>query len=398
MSDSFLQNANHKNLLLLIWLRALAIISQMATIFFVNYIMKIELPMQQMTSVVLALLILNFVSFLRYKLPQEISNELLFFELLFDVFALTAQLYFSGGASNPFISLFLLQVILAAILLRATYAWLVGAITIFCYIWLGFYGQELHGFHHHNSGDFFNLHLHGMLISYILTTLLLLVFVNKIIKNLRQKEVLANMGLLASSAAHELGTPLSTISVIVSDWKNLPLEQEMLQDVNIVESQLTRCKKIISAILFSSGKSRAENAQIAPVKNVFDNLITDWKSSRQPQNLNYIFNGNALAKIIFDDVLTQAFFNIFDNALEASPNFVEINATANSKQLEISIVDNGKGFSQEVLKLLGQPNLSTKNSSGMGLFLALNIFKRIGGNLKIFNLENGAKVEITLPL
>ncbi len=366
-----------------------------------------------MFSVLLLLVIVNCVSFYRYKFQENISDKSLFIELLFDVAALTAQLYFSGGISNPFISLFLLQVIIGAILLRRIYAWLIAGITIFCYVWLSFNYQELHAFHHHESGEFFNLHLHGMLISYVFAAILLLIFVTKIIKNLREgdekinllkrqsleKEQVIRMGLLATGAAHELGTPLSTISVILGDWKEMNLKKDLFEDVEVIETQLARCKKILSEILSSSGKERFEQATIAPVKEVFDELIKEWTESRKPENLIYNFEGKSDKKILLDDILTQAFFNIFDNALEESPAFISVSVLVTEDNIVVSVEDQGKGFDKEIIKQIGKPNLTTKNSSGLGLFLALNTLHRIGGDLKIENLSpGGAKVLVTIPL
>lgn len=412
MKDTISQNTNRNNLLQLLCLRLIAIFGQVATILFVRYFLHIALPLAAMFSVLLLLVIVNCVSFYRYKFQENIRDKSLFIELLFDVAALTAQLYFSGGISNPFISLFLLQVIIGAILLQRIYAWLIAAITILCYIWLSFNYQELHAFHHHEDGDLFNLHLHGMLISYVFAAILLLIFVTKIIKNLREgdekinllkrqsleKEQVIRMGLLATGAAHELGTPLSTISVILGDWKKMNLDKNLIEDVEVAESQLARCKKILSEILSSSGKERFEQAKIAPVKEVFDALIKEWTDSRKPENLIYNFEGKSDKKILLDDILAQAFFNIFDNALEESPAFISVNISITESDIAINVEDHGNGFDPEVLKQIGKPNLTTKNSSGLGLFLALNTLHRIDGNLKISNLEQGAKVVVTIPL
>jgi len=418
MENIISQNTNRGNLLQLLWLRVIAICGQVATILVVYFFLKISLPLTAMFGVLLVLAIVSCVSFYRYKSQKNISNKSLFIELLFDVAALTGQLYFSGGISNPFISLFLLQVIISAILLQAIYAWLIALITVICYVWLNFNYQELHAFHHHEgSDDLFNLHLHGMLISYVFAAILLLIFVTKIIKNLKEgdqkinllerqsleKEQVMRMGLLATGAAHELSTPLSTISVILGDWKEMQLNKDLLQDVEVIESQLSRCKKILSEILLDSGKERAEEARMAPIKEVFDNLIKQWRNLRKPQNLVYNFHANfnldTNKNIILDNILAQAFFNIFDNALDASAEFVSINIRVTEAEIIVSVKDRGKGFSTEVLKEIGRPNLSTKNSSGLGLFLALNTLHRIGGNLKIENLADcGAKVLVTIPL
>lgn len=412
MKNTISTNTNRKNLLQLLCLRLIAIFGQVATILIARYALEIELPLSEMFLVLLFLAIVNCASFYRYKSQKNISDKSLFIELLFDVSALTAQLYFSGGISNPFISLFLLQVIIAAILLRPIYAWLIALATILCYVGLSFNYQELHAFHHHESGDFFNLHLHGMLVSYVFAAILLLIFVTKIIKNLQEgdqkinllkrqsleKEQVIRMGLLATGAAHELGTPLSTISVILGDWKKMNLQKDLLDDVEVIESQLSRCKKILSEILSSSGKQRSEEARMIKVKQAFDEMVEEWKNSRKPQNLIYNFHGKIENKIILDNILSQAFFNIFDNALEESANFVSIDVKAKESEIIVSIEDRGQGFNSKVLQEIGKPNLTTKNSSGLGLFLALNIFDRIGGNLEIKNLEKGAKVLVKIPL
>jgi two-component system sensor histidine kinase RegB len=253
----FTKDANRKNLLQLLKLRAIATVGQIVAILIAYYFLEIDLPISQMFLVLAILSVISLKSFFQ----KNVSDKTLFIELIFDVAALTAQLYLSGGASNPFISLFLLQVIIAAILLKKIHAWLIAAITVFCYIWLGFYSREMHEFHHHASGDFFNLHLQGMLISYILAAILLLIFITKISQNLRERDQMIRMAMLATSAAHELGTPLSTISVVIGDWKKIGLDKDLSKDVALIESQLSRCKKIISAILAESGSKRVEEAK-----------------------------------------------------------------------------------------------------------------------------------------
>ena len=399
MKEKILQNTNRKNLLQLIWMRCLAIFGQVATILIVNFFLEIPLPLFQMFGVLACLTFLNCLSFYRYKSRKNISDGSLFLELIFDVTALALQLYFSGGAANPFISLFLPQVIIAIILLRQIYAYFITAITIACYVALSFHYQHLHAFHHHEtSGDSFNLHLQGMLIGYVIAAILLLIFVGKIIKNLNEKNRLVEMGLMASSAAHELSTPLSTISVILSDWKKMNLATDLLQDVGVVESQLGRCKKIISEILSNSGDQRAQQAKVVLAKEAFDGLIEEWRALRNPSNLIYNFSGDAKKPIIFYDILSQAFFNIFDNALEASAGYVCVDVKIEDLAIIVSVEDRGAGFNQQILQQIGKPNVSSKNSSGVGLFLAISTFEKLGGSLQINNNSQlGAKIEIKIP-
>lgn len=413
MSIEIIKNTNKQNLLQLLWLRLIAVITQFITIFFTYYYLEIALPLNSMFLVLTILILISGISFYRYKNQKNITNLSLFFELLIDVFAFGAQIYFSGGISNPFISLFLLQVIIAAILLETIYAIFVTTITIILYIALSFKFNELHEFHHHGSNDFFSLHLQGMLISYVFAAILILVFITKINKNLKlrdkkinllkqqslEKEQIIQMGLLATSAAHELSTPLSTISVITSDWKKMPLNNDLIEDINIIESQIDRSKNIISQILSFSGRTRLETANKIKVKKYFDDLVNEWKNSRKPEKFIYEFKSHQEKEIIADNILSQAFFNILDNALKESPNLVQMIVNVDEDKVKVIIEDFGKGFSEEILKKLGSPNISTKNSNGMGLFLAINILKQFEGKLDATNKENtGALIKISIPL
>lgn len=271
MSNSIIQNINRRNLWQLILLRCVAIFGQSVTIIFTHFLLKIELPLTAMFLIICALILINLCSFYRYKKHKNISDKSLFFELFFDVSAFALSIYFSGGASNPFISLFLLQVIIATILLKQNYAYLIAIITTIYYVLLSLYYQHLHAFHEHgNEMGIFNLHLQGMLISYVLATILLVIFISKIMENLRlrdekirqmkEENQMVRNGLLAVSAAHELSTPLTTISVIISDWKNFNFSEDLQNDITKIEKQISNCEKIIDEILVNSKRKRLKNS------------------------------------------------------------------------------------------------------------------------------------------
>ncbi|HBC19476.1 MAG TPA: histidine kinase, partial [Alcanivorax sp.] len=128
--------AGRKNLQLLIQLRWIAMGGQLATILLVHFGFGISLPLGQMLVVLFGLLLLNAVSLLRLKLPKSIGNTELFLSLLIDVATLTILLYLSGGATNPFVFLYLLQVILGAVLLKVWSTWVILITTTLCFAWL----------------------------------------------------------------------------------------------------------------------------------------------------------------------------------------------------------------------------------------------------------------------
>jgi len=408
--------SGRQNLLLLIQLRWLAVGGQIAAILLVHFWLKVSLPLAAMAAVLVFLVVLNGISLYRYGRRQAVSNNELFCQLLLDAAALTCQLYLTGGASNPFISLYLLQVTLGAVMLQVWSSWILVAISSACFIGLTFFYREIQFPHQHGRADFFNLHIQGMFICFALAAILLVVFITRISRNLRaheahvadlreqalQEEHIVRMGLLASGAAHELGTPLSTLSVILNDWRHADIASsnyDLTHDLQEMENQVVRCKSIVSGILISSGEARAEGMLRTTVRSFMDALVEEWRGTRAPANLDY---GNAFEPdeaIILDAVLKQVLFNVFDNALEASPVWVAVTVAREGDDIVIAVRDAGPGFRKEMLENLGKPYRSTKNrpGSGLGLFLVVNVLRKIGGTIDASNLEQGAIVTLTIP-
>jgi two-component system sensor histidine kinase RegB len=408
---------NKKNLMLLIQLRWVAVIGQIATIAFVDRILLIRLPLIEMSAVVLFLVALNMVSLLRYRQKDRLTKTELLLELLLDVAALTIQIYLSGGASNPFISLYLLQVILGAVLLDSWSTWLLMAITAIAYVVLGFVYRPITMPHAHD-GSFFNLHIQGMFICFLLAGCLMVFFTSRVQRNLRTRDTnlaelrqrsveedhIVRMGLLASGAAHELGTPLATLSVIVNDWKKnaaLTANPEVADEIGEMIGQLDRCKKIVSGILASSGEARAEGTIRTTIGKFMDDTIADWRQHHSPDSFDYV---NALKTdqvVISDLAIRQILFNVLDNALEASPTWIGVVVGNRDDNLVISVNDGGAGFRSDILADLGKPYRSTKSrpGAGLGLFLVMNVVRKLGGAVSAKNgQDGGACVTLTIPL
>jgi two-component system sensor histidine kinase RegB len=410
-------SAGQKNLFLLIQLRWLAVIGQVVTILIVSYWLGIELPLRELVTVVALLIALNAVSLLQHRMQGAVTNTVLFFQLLIDVGALTVQLYLSGGASNPFISLFLLQVILGAVLLETWSTWVIVAITSACFIWLTTTYREL-GLPDLHAGNLLQLHIQGMFICFVLAASLLVLFITRINRNLRVRDAhladlrqrsveedhIVRMGLLASGAAHELGTPLATVSVILNDWSRMPRFQkdmDIAQDIEEMQGQLDRCKTIVSGILMSSGEIRGEGTVRTSVNAFLDEAVAEWRVHRSPTELIYRNDFAPDAVIVSDPALKQVIYNVFDNALEASPNWIGVTVGRDNEALAVTVKDAGPGFAPDILAELGKPYRSSKNrpGSGLGLFLVVNVVRKLGGSVIARNeAAGGASVTVTLPL
>lgn len=420
-SISIQETANKKNLLLLLILRWIAVCGQVAAIAVVHFGLGIALPITQMGCVILFLIGLNIVSLIFYRSRAAVTNTELFIELMLDVAALTVQLYLSGGATNPFVSLFLLQVILGAVLLRPWSTWIIVLVTSASYIWLTAFYEDI-GFsmhpHEHARFDRFDLHIYGMFICFVLAAVLLVLFITRITRNLRdrdaqvaelarqsvEEEQIVRMGLLASGAAHELGTPLATLSVILNDWWRMPAlraEQGFVEELTEMQAALDRCKEIISRILVSSGEARGEDAERTTLAVFLEHVVETWRETRAPRQLDYINRVSPDEQIVSDAILKQILFNVFDNALEASPDWVQITTSRQGDQLLIEVRDKGPGFQPKILAEFGKPYQSTKNrpGSGLGLFLVVNVLRKLGGSVTATNdAGGGAAVRMRLPI
>ena len=408
--------AERKNMLQLIHLRWIAVVGQVATIVIVHFGFRIPLPLAAMSLVLAGLVALNVASLMRLKRPADVVNGELFLVLALDSLALTAQLYLSGGAANPFTSLYLLQVILGAVLLEVWSTWAMVAITVACFCGLTvFYRPLALGGHH--GGDLFALHIQGMLAGFVLNAALLVIFMTRISANLRARDArladlrqraaeedhIVRMGLLASGAAHELGTPLATLDVILGDWRRMPKlasDPELAQEIEDMQAEVRRCKAIVTGVLLSAGEARGERPVVTTVKGFFDDIMQDWRSSRPVTHADYVVEIGEAPPIVSDSALKQVILNLLDNALEASPHWVGVKVERREDEIVLTVRDGGPGFTPEMLSNFGKPYNSSKGrlGGGLGLFLVVNVARKLGGRVTAENRAGGAEVVLALPL
>jgi two-component system sensor histidine kinase RegB len=212
--------------------------------------------------------------------------------------------------------------------------------------------------------------------------------------------------MLASGAAHELGTPLSSLSVILGDWRRtdrIARDPDLVRDVEEMQAEVQRCKAIVTSILLSSGDARGEQSAATTVRGLFDRVIADWTAARDYRHARYHDRFGPDVPIVSDVVLQQAVFNLLDNAAEVSPGDIEIILSRVDDDLLLSVRDKGPGFAAEQLANLGKPYNSSKSDlgRGLGLFLVGNVARKLGGSFAARNLSEtagGAEVMLRLPL
>lgn len=409
--------AGHENMLQLVQLRWLAVAGQLATILLTQAVFGIRLPMVAMLGVLAGLVLLNAASLALLRSKGPITNGALFGALLLDVAALSAQLYLSGGATNPFVSLFLLQVVLGSVLLDRWSSWMLVVATSIAFALLTAFYRPI-TLPPTINRSLFALHVQGMWVCFALVAVLLVLFVSRINVNLRTQDIrlaaiqrqaveeehIVRIGMLASGAAHELGTPLSSLSVILGDWRHVGAiahDPDLLRDVEDMQAEIQRCKTIVTSILISSGDPRGEEAAATTVRALFNRIVADWSQARdfKPVRFDDLFGQDV--PIVSDVVLQQAVFNLLDNAAEVSPIGIVIALSRAADMLVLTVRDEGPGFAPEQLTNLGKPYNSSKSElgRGLGLYLVGNVARKLGGTLTAHNIDGaGAEVVIRLPL
>ena len=404
-----------QNMRQLIHLRWLAVGGQLLTILAVERGLGVPLPLAPMLGVIALLVLANLVGTL--LLPRHrVTNGEMGLALLFDIGSLTAQLYLSGGAANPFVSLYLVQVVLGAILLERWSAWVLICVTALCYAGLTLGSLPL-AFPPGLLAEVADLNTLGASISFALTAMLLGLFTTRVIRNLRardryladlrqhaaEEDAIVRMGLFASGAAHELGTPLASLSVILGDWQRMPQlanDPGLIEELGDMQAEVARCKAIVTDILHSAGEPRGEAMENVEARAFIDDAVVAWRPTHPGVPLAYRSEELDGAGVAAGASLRQAIWNLLDNAAEASPGEVRLTAERHGDELVLAVADRGPGFTDAQLAAIGRPYQSSKGAGhGVGLFLAATVARRQGGRVEAANRDGGgASVRLVLPL
>lgn len=406
-----------RNMEQLIQLRWIALAGQVATIATVQLGFGIALPLPPLLLTLALLAGFNAASVAYWRRREQASNGALLLSLLVDVIALTVLLYFSGGATNPFVFLYLLQVVLGAVLLRTWSSWVVVAATGAGFVGLLVFPGPL-SIQADPTRGLADPYVQGLLLCFALNAMLLVIFVSRIGRILRARDArlaalrqraaeedhIVRMGLLSSGAAHELGTPLATLSVILGDWRRLPSlagDVELQQELAEMQAQVARCKTIVTGILRSAGDARGESPVATTLHAFVDAVVQEWRESRAVRGFEYREELGDDLVIVSDWGLKQMIHNVLDNALEASPDWLALHAAREGAWLVLRVRDVGPGFAPAMLAQFGKPYQSSKGrpGGGLGLFLSLNVARSLGGSIVADNAaEGGALVTMRLPL
>lgn len=223
----------------------------------------------------LGFVVINGFVYLRINKPWPISNSEFFGHLLLDIAGLSILLYLTGGANNPFVSYYLVPITIAAAILPWLYTWSLAALSLLCYSVLLFFYLPLPALmtmDMSGQSGLPGLHIMGMWFNFLVSAGLITFFVVKMAATLREQEnkltryredtlrdeqILA-VAIQAAGTAHELGTPLNTVAVLVKEMANeQAANAELSKQFKIIDEQIQRCKKKFKRVGKSSGFPRS---------------------------------------------------------------------------------------------------------------------------------------------
>ncbi|HUL41242.1 MAG TPA: ATP-binding protein [Burkholderiales bacterium] len=404
------------NLRQLALFRSIAITGQVITVAFVHDGLDIPLPLFPLAGAIGFLALFNLATWLRLRDLRSVSDREFFLQLLVDVAVLTVLLYFTGGGTNPFANMYILPLTIAAAALPWAYTWTVAAISGACYLSLMFFNVPL--LYANGEPLPYTLLVAGMAINFVITAGIIAYFVVKITGTLRKHENLlarareaelnnqriVQLGAFAAGAAHELSTPLATMAVVVKELQGRWHKRTaLLNELHVMSDQIELCKGTLSNLLAAAGHARLDGGGKLALDEFLKTVVGKCRTMRPGVNVACRWHGALPApEIVADQSLRQAIMNLLNNAVDASPEQVEMEGKWNEQELCIWIRDRGHGIPPEAADKIGKVFFTTKppgKGSGMGLVLSNVIIRRFGGSVKIFNQpERGACTEVRLPL
>jgi two-component system sensor histidine kinase RegB len=407
--------APHLALPWIVRLRYGMVLGEAAIIVGMWYGFRLDVPLLWTLAPLAAILASNILLGRLRILPLRFPQETLAAVFCLDTLCLTAILGLTGGPTNPFSLLYLVQITLSAVVLRKVWTWALGVLSTLCFGLLFFFHLPSEAFQTHSSGPGLSAHLIGMWIAFVVAASLIAFFTGKIAEALRTRESevlvlqdqvaknekLASLATLAAGAAHELGTPLGTIAIVAKELERFAATAPFLEDARLIRSEVERCRRILERMSVQSAGPMGETPNRIRVLDLLTEVLANFPDP-QRDLLKIEIANNALAAILPAHATAQSLAALIQNALDANLDGrpILITAAGAGSDLRIAIQDHGHGMPASVLRRIAEPFFTTKEPGkgmGLGTFLVRTFAESLGGRV-LFDSKPGEGTTVTLEL
>ncbi len=397
-------------------LRYIAIFGQFFAINIVYFYLGLPFPIEASYAVISVGLLTNL--YLQFKIKiNQLKDLYASIFLVFDLIQLSILLYLTGGIFNPFCFLLIIPAIVSSTFLSMGTTIILGIITsalllVISFIHLPLPGEDMNLLH------FPNFYKTGIVISIFIGLIFLSYFgirfagetkkrseaLNKLQEVISKEYELESLGGQAAAAAHSLGTPLATISVVAKELKKeIGSNAELSKDVDLLISQTKRCSEILKQI---SKKQIEEDVFLSSIKfeDLLEEIISSFKETSSKEISLSVAKDENKISIQRTPEIIYGLRNFIGNAVKFSKSKVKINLFSDKNLIEIKINDDGPGIPEDIIKKIGEPYIKSKSKElspnsglGLGTFLGKTLLERQNAKLSFKRNSDlgGALISIT---
>lgn len=407
---------SRQNLWRLILIRLLVLLVQSLSVMGAYLSGWFPLPWTPLLLVLGVSALVSILTLLRLSRRWPVTDFEYALQLSFDMLVHSVLLYYSGGPTNPFVSYYLVPLTIAAATLPWFYTAVLAGLAVSAYSVLLIWYEPLAAFEFELSTGLINLHMIGMWLNLAMSAGLISLFVVRMAAALRQHAEhlaerreqsirdaqLLGIASVAAGAAHELSTPLSTMSVLLKDLRTDYPDPQLQEDLALLQEQVKMCKDSLQHMVRRAEHSRIQPLQDEQVDLWLKSLLARWQLMRPEASWQLLPLPDRAAPLIkASPELGQAVLNLLNNAADACAEGIQIALEWDQRRLRLSVRDYGPGVPLHIAEHLGTAFVTTKGKKGfgLGLFLSHAAVQRMGGSVKLFNQDGGGTLaEVILPI
>lgn len=408
-------SASRQNLGRLVLIRILVLTAQAVSVGLAWLSELVVLPWMALGATLAVSTLICAATALRMRQSWPVTDQEYALHLACDLLIHSVLLYFSGGAGNPFVSYYLVPLTIAAATLPWLYSLFLAGLALTGYTALLIWYHPLHLNNVQHEAMLISLHLFGMWLNFALSAAFITFFVVKMagalrrqdeLQALRREEGMRDQQLLAvatqaAGAAHELGTPLATMSVLLKELRQEYRDRPALQDdLALLQEQVSLCKETLQQLVRAAEADRRQAVAGQTAVQWLETTLNRWHLMRPEATYRFQCLGQGtVPRLLPPADLTQALLNLLNNAADACPDRLDIQLDWDAQRVRLTIRDHGAGVPLAIAEQIGRPFFTTKGKGfGLGLFLSQASVTRAGGSVRLYNHEEGGTLtELLLP-